>query len=97
MAPYTLVYHPAVAREDLPQIPRNLQRRLGRAIERRLTTAPEKYGLPLHGSLRGLWKLRVGDYRVVFKVVEPEIWVLAVLNRRIVYDFAGTRSGWTPE
>lgn len=96
MPPYKLLYHPEVARDDLPQIPRNLRRRLSRALEARLTTAPEKYGLPLRGSLRGLWKLRVGDYRVVFKVVEQEIWVFAILNRKVVYDLAGGRAAWMP-
>lgn len=79
--PYRLVYHPKVAGEDLLGIPHNVRARLARAIEQRLSSAPEKYGHPLRGSLKGYWKLRVGDYRVVLKVVGQEVWVLAILYR----------------
>ena len=61
-------------------------------IEARLSTSPERFGAPLRGSLRGYWKLRVGDYRVVFKVGEGEVWILAVLHRKDVYDRASRRS-----
>ena len=40
--------------------------RIKRAIERKLMTAPEMYGERLKGTLKDLWKLRVGDYRVIF-------------------------------
>ena len=72
---YTLRYHPKVAEDDLPEIPANLRGRLGRSIETRLTTNPDRYGLRLRGSLKGYWKLRVGDYRVVFKLVAGEVWI----------------------
>lgn len=29
--------------------------------------------------------MRVGDYRVVFKVIENEVWVLGIINRKDVY------------
>jgi mRNA interferase RelE/StbE len=92
-----VVYHPAVASDDLPRIPRNLRRRLARAVAERLTVEPGRYGLPLRGSLRGFWKLRVGDYRVVFRVLRREVWVLAILDGRFVYEFAGSRTAWTPK
>ena len=84
--PYLLRYHPTVGEDDVPGIPRNLRTRVARAIEARLTTAPEQYGVPLRGSLKGYWKLRVGDYRVVFKVVAAEVWILTVLHRKTVYE-----------
>lgn len=88
---YTLRYHPRVADDDLPKIPANLRRRLADAIERRLTTSPERYGAPLRGSLRGYWKLRVGDYRVVFKIAGAEVQILALLHRKEVYAAASRR------
>ncbi|MBS3918437.1 MAG: type II toxin-antitoxin system RelE/ParE family toxin [Deltaproteobacteria bacterium] len=33
-------------------------------------------------TLRGYWKLRVGDYRVVFKIVDEEVWVLGIIHRK---------------
>ncbi|MGH8526771.1 MAG: type II toxin-antitoxin system RelE family toxin, partial [Gammaproteobacteria bacterium] len=72
---YRLVYHPAVASDDILKMPADIQRRIARAIERRLSVQPERYGKPLSGTLRGYWKLRVGDYRVVFSVVRREVWI----------------------
>ena len=40
--------------------------------------------------------MRVGDYRVVYKIVQHEVWVLAILHRKRVYDLAQPRLGWHP-
>ncbi len=84
-------YHPRVRDEDLPRISAELRRRIARSIETRLATAPERYGAPLSGSLRGYWKLRVGDYRVVFQMREREVWILAVIHRKDAYERAERR------
>lgn len=89
--PYTLRYHPRVADRDVPKIPLETRRRVARLIETRLATSPERFGLPLKGSLRGYWKLRVGNYRVVFKVDGADVWILAVLHRKDVYEQASRR------
>lgn len=74
-----------VAREDLKSLPKNLQERVVRALEDRLTTAPARYGRRLRKSLRGYWKLRVGDLRVVFEITGSAVTIWAILNRRDVY------------
>ena len=89
--PFTLHYHPAVRVEDLPLIDRKTKDRIRKAIEERLRSAPHNYGEPLRKSLKGYWKLRVGDYRVVFKLVESEVWILAIRHRKSVYMDIGTR------
>ena len=85
-----------VADDDLADIPANVRERLARSIKARLTTSPERYGSPLKGSLKGYWKLRVGDYRVVFKIVGEEVWILGILHRKAVYEEVMTRLGWQP-
>lgn len=87
----TLRYHPRVADEDLKRIPQQSRTRIARAIESRLTSAPERYGSPLAGNLRGYWKLRVGDYRVVFRVERTVVWIMAIVHRREVYERAARR------
>ena len=44
-------------------------------------------GSPLKGDLRGLRRVRVGDYRVVYEVLDGELVVLVVLvaHRREAY------------
>jgi mRNA interferase RelE/StbE len=88
---YRLVYHSAVPEEDLPEIPANMRARIARAIETRLTENPEQYGSPLRGTLKGYWKLRVGDYRVVYRVAEDEVRILAIRHRKKVYECAPSR------
>ena len=61
--PFELRYHPDVKSIDIPLLDAKLRTRIKNAIERRLTTAPHLYGEPLRKTLRGYWKLRVGDYR----------------------------------
>lgn len=84
--PYTVKYHPDVKSVDLPPINLKMRERIRRAIESRLMTAPQEYGLPLRKTLRGYWKLRVGDYRVVFKVEGEVVYVLGIRHRKNIYD-----------
>jgi mRNA interferase RelE/StbE len=59
--------------KDLRDIPANIQDRILKAIEGRLAQAPDQYGERLRQSLHGFWKLRVGDYRVVFEIVSRQV------------------------
>ena len=93
---YQVVYHPAVLADDLPTINRNLHARICRAIEQRLTTAPTYYGKPLRQQLRGYWKLRVGDYRIVYRIVGQEVWIYYIQLRRDVYTVPPKRLLWRP-
>ncbi len=40
---------------------------------------------PLRGSLKGNWRLRTGDWRIVFRVTGDVVQVWAIDNRRDVY------------
>ena len=82
---YNLIYHPDVKKVDLPKIDAKNKSMIRRAIEERLTTSPEIYGKPLRRSLKGYWKLRVGDYRIVFKIAGSDLMILAIINRKAVY------------
>jgi len=84
--PFELRYHPDVKAVDIPLLDARLRARIKTAIENRLTTAPHLYGEPLRKTLRGYWKLTVGDYRVVFKIVAQEVWILAIIHRKEVYE-----------
>jgi len=88
---YTLVYHPEVQTKDVPTLNRDVAKRIQRAIENRLAVEPQRYGEPLRRTLKGYWKLRVGDYRVVFRIVKSEVWTFAIMRRRDVYQRIETR------
>ncbi len=84
--PYTVKYHPNVKSVDLPLMNGKIRERIRRAVESRLMTAPQDYGLPLRKSLGGYWKLRVGDYRVVFKIEGEVVYILGIRHRKNIYE-----------
>jgi len=83
---FNVTYHRDVKDIDLPKINKDIKLRIKKAIEERLMTDSLKYGKPLRKSLKGYWKLRVGDYRVVYKIEESNIIVLAIIHRKEVYN-----------
>ncbi len=82
---FELRYHPDVRDVDIPKLNETLKKRIKKAIEERLSIAPHQYGELLRKTLKGYWKLRVGDYRVVYKVKGNEVWIFAIINRKEVY------------
>jgi mRNA interferase RelE/StbE len=84
--PFELRYHPDVKTIDIPLLDVKLRTRIKNAIESRLKIAPHLYGEPLRKTVRGYWKLRIGDYRVVFKIVDEEVWILGIIHRKKVYE-----------
>jgi mRNA interferase RelE/StbE len=83
---FFLKYHPDVKNIDLPIIDGKIKHRIKKAIEERLLIAPQIYGKPLQRTLKGYWKMRVGDFRIVFKVIENEIRIYGIRNRKDIYQ-----------
>ncbi|TAL23732.1 MAG: type II toxin-antitoxin system RelE/ParE family toxin [Nitrospirae bacterium] len=83
--PFEIRYHRDVKTADIPLLDAKTKNRIKTAIEMRLTIAPHQFGEPLRKTLKGYWKLRIGDYRVVFKVVGAEVWILGIMHRKKVY------------
>lgn len=88
---YKLEYHPDVKKTDLHKIDAKNRKMIKRAIEERLVRQPEIYGKPLQRTLKGYWKLRVGDYRVVFKVSSASIFIFGIIHRKEVYSLIKKR------
>lgn len=62
-----------------------MARRIASAIDR--VAKDPTIGLPLKGELKGLWKYRMGSYRLIYKVFRHQllIVVLDIGHRREVY------------
>ncbi len=84
--PFEIRYHRDVKTVDIPLLDAKIKNRIKAAIETRLAIAPHQFGEPLRKTLKGYWKLRVGDYRVVFKVARTEVWILGIMHRKNVYE-----------
>ena len=80
---WQVLYHPEVE-EDLISVGHGAARRIVKAIDKKLTTEPLKFGDPLSSNLGMFRKLRIGDYRVVYQVTQNKVtvYVLAVGPRR---------------
>lgn len=73
------------AAKELARLPRDVKERLIEAIDK-LGEEPLTGSL-LKGGLRGLRRLRVGHYRIVYEVLDDELIVLVirVAHRREAY------------
>jgi len=67
---YQISYLPEVVKKQIPRLSLPVKRRIKKAIEKKLMINPIVFGKPLRHSLKGLRRLRVDDYRVIYKVTE---------------------------
>jgi addiction module RelE/StbE family toxin len=84
---YKIEYLSSVNEIDVPDLPKKIKKTIQKAIEDRLQTDPIGFGKPLRYSLKGHRRLRVGDYRVVYRI-EPEnniVLIVAIKHRKNVY------------
>ena len=86
MANYNIQFAPSAERA-FRKLTRDLQLRLGKAIDK-LTINPLPNGVKKLSGEMGLFRIRVGDYRIVYQVKSAELIVLVVRlgHRRDIYD-----------
>ncbi len=73
---YTVEFLPSAARE-LMKLDVAVQRRLARAVDR-LADAPRPTGAVKLRGADDIWRLRVGDYRILYRLEEDRLVVLTV-------------------
>ncbi len=88
---YEILYADKVIKNDIPKILGSYKDRIKQAIETKLTTEPDLYGKPLRRSLKGYFKLRVGDYRIVFRIENKKVKIFTIAHRRVVYKIISGR------
>jgi len=75
----------AEALDQFAKLPRAIQPRV-EAVIRRLSAWPNVSGAKaLIGSLKGNFRIRTGDYRIVFRVSGESLVVWKIGNRKDVY------------
>ena len=80
---YKIVYKSSVAR-DLKKIDTTEARRILDEIEKELIQSPDSHPV-LKGAFAGLRQFRVGDYRVVYAIMDEEVVVLRIGHRKDIY------------
>lgn len=73
------------AEADFVRLPATIQARVTHVLER-LTAWPSVSGAkPLRGDLKGHYRIRTGDWRVIFHV-ENNVIVVRIAHRSTVYE-----------
>jgi len=75
---YTVEIDELVFSEDFKRIDATGQKRIMKAVRKKLTDEPRAYGKPLSGVHKGYWKLKVGPYRVVYEIIESQVTVYVI-------------------
>ena len=72
------------AMRDIRKLPERMQRRIELAIDELFDNIGA--GDKLHGEWEGYWKLRAGDYRIIYKIKsEALVEIQYVRHRRVAY------------
>ena len=84
---YNISYQEKVVKKHIPSLPSRTRNLIKRAIEERLMLDPIGFGKPLRYSLKGHRCLRVGEYRVVYRIENEShtIVIIAIQHRKDVY------------
>ena len=80
---YNITFKKAVEK-DLKRISKQNAERILDKIDEELSKHPDRYPA-LTGPFAGLRKFRVGDYRVIFAIIDSDVLILRVQNRKDVY------------
>jgi mRNA interferase RelE/StbE len=69
---------------DLKKIGMPEATRIMDKLEKVLSKSPDK-GEPLKGKFKGMFKLKVGDYRVIYTNAKDSVLILRIGHRKHVY------------
>ena len=75
------------AEKEFGKLEKSLQQRIYQFLMQRVAPDPLLLREPLLGNKKGLWKYRLGDYRIICQIQNKEMVVLvvSVAHRKEVY------------
>ena len=85
---YRIEYGPHIDWKRFRRLPNAEKERIRMAIEQKLTTSPHLFGKPLRNPLFSLWSLRVGDYRIVYRIMKNIVSIELIGLRATMYPNA---------
>ena len=83
---YRVLWHEH-ALNDLKEFDQQTAGKIVGRIKNYLSQDPDKLGKPLKGVLKGLYRYRIGDYRIIYAVDrgENQISILHIGKRKDIY------------
>lgn len=80
---YNIDYKSSVSK-DIKKVDKSEAKSILNKIERKLQRDPNA-GQPLKGKFAGLFRLRIGDYRVIYSRTRKGVLVLRIVHRKEAY------------
>ena len=85
---YTIRFNKQVNWRRFAKLPLSDRKKIKAAMAQKLTTYPDLFGKPLRLSLRGHWSLRIGEYRVIYRMRGVTVEIMLIGHRSTIYDDA---------
>ncbi|MCM8761840.1 MAG: type II toxin-antitoxin system RelE/ParE family toxin [Candidatus Omnitrophica bacterium] len=73
------------AYKELKRIDRKIAIKILKKISR-LSKNPQDYGTPLKGKFKNKYRVKIGDYRVIYWIEKDIVWIIAVGPRKGIYE-----------
>jgi len=80
---YKIVYKSSVER-DLKKIDKKQLKHIFDKIDSELSAKPDSFPM-LSGKFAGLRKYRIGDYRVIYSIIDDSVLILRIAHRKESY------------
>jgi mRNA interferase RelE/StbE len=73
--------------KQLSKLDKQIEKKILKYLKTHVLENPTQHGKPLSANLLGLWRYRVGDYRIITEIRDKELVVLVVEvgHRKEVY------------
>ena len=83
---YKVIYHRDI-KKDLKRLDEKTIRVFFKTVKEIILKDPYQ-GIGLKGKYRGLWKYRIGNYRIIYSIegIELVVLILRMRHRKDVYD-----------
>lgn len=83
---FEVIWHEDVLK-DLKKLDKQVAKKIITKVKNYLLQNPEKLGKPLKGNFTGLYRYRIGDYRIIYSIERglKLIRVLSAGHRKEIY------------
>jgi len=80
-----------VLKKDVPKFSNSIKKRIDKSIREKLRKKPHLFGKHLVPPLKGYLSLRVGNYRIIYKIQKQTVIVYIIGHRSKIYKLAEQR------
>ncbi|WP_422228658.1 type II toxin-antitoxin system RelE family toxin [Rickettsia endosymbiont of Halotydeus destructor] len=83
---YNIIYSDYVISKDISKLSPSVKSLIKLTINEKLLSDPIKFGKPLRYSFKNCRSLRIGDYRVIYQLLDLTVKILVIGHRKDCYN-----------